>query len=49
MTENDKDNENNKRDDVDWLRDAFDRAVRGDNGTASDTSRPVIDLSLIPL
>ena len=43
MTENDKDNENNKRDDVDWLRDAFDRAVRGDNGTASDTSRPVID------
>lgn len=43
MTENDKENENNKRDDVDWLRDAFDRAVRGDNGTASDTSRPVID------
>ena len=43
MTENDNDNENNKRDDVDWLRDAFDRAVRGDNGTASDTSRPVID------
>lgn len=41
MTDND--NENNKRDDVDWLRDAFDRAVRGDNGTASDTSRPVID------
>jgi hypothetical protein len=34
MTENDKDNENEKRDDVDWLRDAFDRAVRGDNGTA---------------
>jgi len=43
MTENDKDNENGKHDDVDWLRDAFDRAVRGDNGTASDTSRPVID------
>jgi hypothetical protein len=43
MTENDKDNENGKHDDVDWLRDAFDRAVRGDNGTASDTSRPAID------
>jgi hypothetical protein len=43
MTENDKDNENGKRDDVDWLRDAFDRAVRGDNGTAPDTSRPVIN------
>jgi hypothetical protein len=43
MTENDKDNESGNRDDVDWLRDAFDRAVRGDNGTASDTSRPAID------
>lgn len=43
MTENEKDNENDKRDDVDWLRDAFDRAVRGDNGTAPDTNRPAID------
>jgi hypothetical protein len=42
MTENDKDNDD-KRDDVDWLRDAFDRAVRGDNGTAPDTNRPAID------
>lgn len=39
MTEDEKDNANEKRDDVDWLRDAFDRAVRGDNGTASDSSR----------
>lgn len=43
MTENDKDNDGEKRDDVDWLRDAFDRAIRGDNGTAPDTSRPAID------
>ena len=43
MTENDKDNEDDKRNDVDWLRDAFERAVSGDNGTASDASRPVID------
>lgn len=43
MTENDKDNEDDKRNDVDWLRDAFERAVSGDNGTASDTSRPAID------
>ena len=43
MTENEKDNENDKRDDVDWLRDAFDRAVRGDNGTVPDTNRPAID------
>jgi hypothetical protein len=43
MTENEKDNDNDKHDDVDWLRDAFDRAVRGDNGTAPDTNRPAID------
>ena len=43
MTENDKDNEDDKRGDVDWLRDAFERAVSGDNGTAPDTNRPVID------
>jgi hypothetical protein len=43
MTTNDNDNENDKRDDVDWLRDAFERAVRGDNGTAPDAGRPVID------
>lgn len=43
MTENNNDNDGEKRDDVDWLRDAFDRAIRGDNGTAPDTSRPVID------
>lgn len=28
------------RDDVDWLQDAFDRALRGDNGTAPDANRP---------
>ncbi|MDP4585817.1 MAG: hypothetical protein NWS64_00780, partial [Microbacteriaceae bacterium] len=43
MTENDKDNENAKRDDVDWLREAFDRAISGDNGTAPDTNRPALD------
>jgi hypothetical protein len=43
MTTYDNENENDKRDDVDWLRDAFERAVRGDNGTAPDASRPVID------
>lgn len=41
MTENE--NENDKRDDVDWLKDAFDRAIRGDNGTAPDTTRPVVN------
>ena len=39
MTEND----NDKRDDVDWLKDAFDRAIRGDNGTAPDVTRPVVN------
>lgn len=39
MTEND----NDKRDDVDWLKDAFDRAIQGDNGTAPDTTRPVVN------
>ena len=34
----DKDN-----DDVDWLRDAFERANRGDNGTVSDAERPAFN------
>lgn len=41
MTENE--NDNDKRDDVDWLKDAFDRAIQGDNGTAPDTTRPVVN------
>jgi hypothetical protein len=36
----DKDNED-FRDDVDWLKDAFNRAVQGDNGTVPDAARPV--------
>ena len=37
MTDNEKDD---SRDDVDWLKDAFDRAIQGDNGTAPDAARP---------
>lgn len=36
----DKDNDDS-RDDVDWLKDAFDRAIQGDNGTVPDAARPV--------
>lgn len=42
MTDNDKDNDD-ARDDVDWLRDAFDRAIQGDNGTVPDASRPAVN------
>ncbi len=38
----DKDNDDS-RDDVDWLKDAFDRAIQGDNGTAPDAARPVVN------
>ena len=30
----------NKNDDSEWLKDAFDRALRGDNGVAPDAARP---------
>lgn len=40
MTDNDKDD---SRDDVDWLKDAFDRALQGDNGTAPDAARPAVN------
>lgn len=30
----------NRNDDSDWLKDAFDRALRGDNGVAPDAARP---------
>jgi len=32
--------DDDSRDDADWLKDAFDRALRGDNGTAPDAKRP---------
>ena len=38
----DKDNDDS-RDDVDWLKEAFDRAIQGDNGTVADASRPVVN------
>jgi hypothetical protein len=38
----DKDNDDS-RDDVDWLKDAFDRAIQGDNGTVPDAARPVVN------
>jgi hypothetical protein len=38
----DKDNDDS-RDDVDWLKDAFDRAIQGDNGTVPETARPVVN------
>ncbi|MEY4898454.1 MAG: hypothetical protein RL294_265 [Actinomycetota bacterium] len=38
----DKDN-NDSRDDVDWLKDAFNRAIQGDNGTVPDAARPVVN------
>ncbi len=41
MTDNE--NEDEKRDDVDWLRDAFDRAIQGDNGTVPDATRPAVN------
>lgn len=37
---NDEPRDDEPRDDVDWLQDAFDRALRGDNGTAPDATRP---------
>jgi hypothetical protein len=40
MTDNDKDE---PRDDVDWLKDAFERALQGDNGTVPDASRPAVN------
>ena len=40
MTDRDNDD---SRDDVSWLKDAFDRAVQGDNGTAPDSARPVVN------
>lgn len=42
MTDNDKDNDD-ARDDVDWLRDAFNRAIQGDNGTVPDATRPAVN------
>lgn len=33
-------NDENRNDDSDWLKDAFDRALRGDNGVAPDAARP---------
>jgi len=47
MTDRDKDD---SRDDVDWLKDAFDRAIQGDNGTVPDAARPVVNpfVGLIP-
>ena len=38
----DKDNDD-ARDDVDWLKDAFDRAIQGDNGTVPEAARPVVN------
>ncbi len=35
MTDDDK-----RQEDSDWLKDAFDRALRGDNGVAPDATRP---------
>lgn len=32
--------DDNRQDDADWLKDAFDRALRGDNGVAPDAARP---------
>jgi hypothetical protein len=40
MTDNDKDE---PRDDVDWLKDAFERALQGDNGTVPDATRPAVN------
>jgi len=40
MTEKDNDD---SRDDVDWLKDAFDRAIQGDNGTVPDAARPIVN------
>ncbi len=40
MTDKDHDD---SRDDVDWLKDAFDRAIQGDNGTVPDAARPVVN------
>jgi hypothetical protein len=37
---NDEPRDDEPRDDSDWLSDAFDRAVRGDNGTAPEANRP---------
>ena len=38
----DKDNDD-ARDDVDWLKDAFDRAIQGDNGTVPEAARPMVN------
>jgi hypothetical protein len=40
MTDRDNDD---SRDDVSWLKDAFDRAVQGDNGTVPEAARPVVN------
>lgn len=32
--------DDNRQEDSDWLKDAFDRALRGDNGVAPDAARP---------
>lgn len=32
--------DDNRNDDAEWLKDAFDRALRGDNGVAPDAARP---------
>ncbi len=40
MTEMENDD---PRDDVDWLKDAFDRAVQGDNGTVPESARPAVN------
>lgn len=37
---NDEPRDDEPRDDSDWLSDAFDRALRGDNGTAPEANRP---------
>jgi len=37
---NDEPRDDEPRDDADWLQDAFDRARRGDNGTAPEVNRP---------
>ena len=38
----DKDNDDS-RDDVDWLKEAFDRAIQGDNGTVPEAARPAVN------
>jgi len=47
MTDRDNDD---SRDDVNWLKDAFDRAIQGDNGTVPEAARPLVNpfVGLIP-